>query len=51
MTRRARLRSALVSGAFVPQLDIESSPNPLRARPDFRLLMRDVEFPIDPFAR
>ncbi len=34
-----------------PQLDIESALDPLRARPDFRLLMRDVEFPSDPFAR
>ncbi len=35
----------------VNQLRTESAFDPLRSRDDFRLLMMDVAFPIDPFAR
>ena len=34
-----------------PSSRIESCLEPLRARPDFQLLMMDVAFPAAPFAR
>ena len=45
------LRRIIEGGYHDSQLIIESSLDPLRSRPDFRLLMMDVAFPADPFAR
>src|SRR5262249_42003106 len=35
----------------VPVLERDHDLDPIRSRPDFQLLMMDVEFPDDPFAR
>ena len=48
----ARLRQAIAAGyrkLFFMRTDPELDP--LRSRPDFQLLMMDLEFPDDPFAR
>ncbi len=45
------LRRAVAMGyRNANELRIESALDPLRNRPDFRLLMRDVVFPAEPFA-
>ncbi len=44
------LRRIIAGGYHDSQLIIESSLDPLRSRPDFRLLMMDVAFPANPFA-
>ena len=44
------LRRILAEGYQAPELRTESCLEPLRARPDFQLLMMDVGFPRDPFA-
>jgi hypothetical protein len=45
------LRKTITGGYQDTELISESSLDPLRTRPDFRLLMMDVAFPADPFAR
>jgi hypothetical protein len=46
------LREAVVAGyRKVAALRTDHSLDPLRSRPDFQLLMMDLEFPADPFAR
>jgi tetratricopeptide (TPR) repeat protein len=46
------LRQALVSGyRDADAYTTESALDPIRARPDFRLLLLDLAFPVDPFAR
>jgi hypothetical protein len=47
----AVLRRILAEGFRAPELRSESSPEPLRSRPDFRRLMMDVDFPARPFGR
>ena len=47
----AVLRRAVAEGFRAPELRGESSLEPLRSRPDFRLLMMDAAFPTRPFAR
>ena len=44
------LRRIIAGGYHDSELIDESSLDPLRSRPDFRLLMMDVAFPADPFA-
>jgi hypothetical protein len=44
------LRRIVAGGHRPPELTMESSLDPLRARPDFRTLMMEVVFPDDPFA-
>jgi hypothetical protein len=41
-----------VAGGFrnIDHFTHETAPDPLRSRPDFRLLMSDLAFPRDPFA-
>ncbi len=51
--RRRRWRSSagsVAEGFRAPELKIESSLEPLRSRPDFRLLIMDADFPARPFA-
>ena len=46
------LRKAVDLGYRTPaQYRYESALGPLRARDDFRELMRDLDFPAEPFAR
>jgi hypothetical protein len=46
------LRQAIAGGYRKPTvLQTDSDLDPLRSRPDFQLLMMDLEFPYDPFAR
>ena len=42
-----------IDGGYRPLTQILAEPvlNPLRSRPDFRLLVMDLAFPKDPFAR
>ena len=47
----AILRRIVAEGFRDPELRGESSLEPLRSRPDFRLLMMDADFPARPFAR
>jgi tetratricopeptide (TPR) repeat protein len=47
----AILRRILAEGYRAPELNNESSLEPLRSRPDFRDLMMDTAFPAEPFAR
>jgi tetratricopeptide (TPR) repeat protein len=47
----AVLRRILAEGFRAPELHTESSLEPLRSRPDFRLLMMDADFPARPFGR
>jgi tetratricopeptide (TPR) repeat protein len=45
------LRRIVAEGYHAEELRQESCLEPLRARPDFQLLMMDVAFPAEPFAR
>ena len=45
------LRRIIEKGYRDTELNSESSLEPLRSRPDFRILMMDVAFPTRPFAR
>jgi hypothetical protein len=45
----AVLRRVVAEGFRAPELRGESSLEPLRTRPDFRLLMMDADFPARPF--
>ena len=46
------LRQAVAAGYDnAAQIDEESDLDPLRSRPDFQILMMDLAFPADPFAR
>jgi serine/threonine-protein kinase len=46
------LRRAIAGGyRNIPIMRIDPDLDPLRSRPDFQLLMMDLEFPDDPFAR
>jgi eukaryotic-like serine/threonine-protein kinase len=47
----AILRRLIAGGYLAPHLRSESSLEPLHARDDFRLLLMDVAFPAEPFAR
>ena len=42
-----------IDGGYRPPTQVLAEPvlNPLRSRPDFRLLVMDLAFPKDPFAR
>ncbi len=46
----AILRGVIAGGYHDREIDSESSLDPLRPRPDFRLLMMDMVFPTRPFA-
>ena len=50
-TAMAILRRTVADGFRGTELKSESSLEPLRSRPDFRLLMMDADFPVRPFAR
>jgi serine/threonine-protein kinase len=46
------LRRAVAAGYHnVANMRSDANLDPLRSRPDFQLLMMDLEFPDDPFAR
>jgi eukaryotic-like serine/threonine-protein kinase len=45
------LRRNIAAGYRGPAMRTEPALDPLRARPDFQLLLRDVDFPAEPFAR
>jgi hypothetical protein len=48
----AILRKAIANGySDLDHLRVEPGLDPLRARRDFQLLMMDLAFPADPFAR
>jgi serine/threonine-protein kinase len=47
----AILRRIVAEGYRDPSLSLESALKPLHSRPDFQLLMMDVAFPPEPFAR
>ncbi len=48
-----RLLRKAVAGGFseAPRYRTETALDPLRARPDFQLLMMDLAMPADPFVR
>jgi eukaryotic-like serine/threonine-protein kinase len=46
------LRGACAAGFRNPAgMRTNSNLDPLRSRPDFQILLMDLEFPVDPFAR
>ena len=45
------LRGLVAGGYHAPELRSESCLDPLRGLPEFQSLMRDVDFPVWPFAR
>ena len=45
------LRRNIAAGYRGPAIRTEPALDPLRTRPDFQLLLRDVDFPAEPFAR
>ena len=45
------LHKAIAAGYRAPALRTEAALDPLRTRADFQLLIMDVAFPADPFAR
>ena len=47
----AILKKCIAEGYHDPELENESCLDPLRGRPDFQLLMMDVAFPAEPFAK
>jgi eukaryotic-like serine/threonine-protein kinase len=44
------LKRAVAAGYRNPRMDVDADFDPLRARPDFQILMLDLAFPDNPFA-